>query len=520
MKALEQDSASTYERVFIADQPDSPTWPYDIEQTEAIGRWGNWSFVGPLYRSPTDPEIQDVRRRYGWSPRSRLCVFSLGGGGEHAGADDATAFLAEAELVAHRILSLDSEAQMIMVRGPLMSGTRQISSTFRVVDAEPLMPALFAVADLACIRPGFNSTWECIHGATPILPILGTSHEEPVQERLVRLRQFGLLATDVERAWRREIVGNRNPLLGLKHSWSGDDVSVIRGAIIEQARSAAAISNPVPQASKEVALANRSRRILSFDRRSRDRMKGKALFIRIDDVTALDGALRSLLSVLHQFNAHASLQVIPYLCDFDAYSLQAASYSKADVSIGQHGYCHVSPRWSNRGEFCPHEAVPSELYGLLKAKQSLEQRFGEYFDRGMSPPFDEIPAWLGEAWEQMGGHYISVIRNLPRSGRVPFVSACVDVWHWRGSRRASWSSIGRDLVSSCVRLGYAGIVLHPQHFRATPDLHWLEHLLDQLQESGVEMVKMSAVAQFQSMHTLSTSTRHYAALGRAKGGFS
>lgn len=511
MEALAHDAMYTYERVFVADQPDSPTWPYDAGQTKALTGWTNWTCVGPLYRSPTQSEIRDAQRRYGWSPHSRLCVFSLGGGGEHAGADDASAFLARAETIAQRILSVDPGAQMIMVRGPLMSGNRKIPASFRVIDTESSMPALFAAADLACIRPGFNSTWECIAGSTPIVPIPGTSHQEPIEDRLARLRQFGFLATDVEEAWRRGTTVKRDSAVSRNLPWTGGDVASIRRALLAQREVYVPIATPMPPAGRKVG-ADPAQRIPPFHRRLRESMQGKPVFIRVDDVTSLDATLKSLIGVLRHHNTHASLQVIPYLCDFDASSLQAASYSPTDISIGQHGYCHVSPLWLEKVEFSPREPMQSELHDLVTAKQSLEQRFGEYFDRGMSPPFDAMPLWLGEAWEQMGGRYISVIRNLPQSGRIPFVNTSIDVWDWRTSRRSSWPKIGRDLMRSCARLGYAGIVLHPQHFRTASDRHWLERLLGELQRSGAEMTPMSSLVQFQSVRALSTSSRRYAAL--------
>jgi hypothetical protein len=206
--------------------------------------------------------------------------------------------------------------------------------------------------------------------------------------------------------------------------------------------------------------------------------------------------------------------VIPYLCVFDANDLAVASYSPAELSIGQHGYCHVSRRWAEKQEFDLYEPLMAELHDLSKGKQALEQRFGTYFDRGISLPFDAMPVWLGSAWEQMGGLFVSAIRNLPQSGRVKVVTAAVDVWNWAQNGRHSWSKLRRDLARSFSKLGYAGLVLHPQHLHTSADLQWLEEFLSLLNSSGVISVPMATVAGFQATSALSSSSRRYSALDK------
>jgi hypothetical protein len=514
MQELAQSAACAYEKIFIADRPGSPTWPYDPSQTREICDWDKWLSIGPIYRRATKAEISEVRRRYRWSPGTRLCVFSLGGGGEHAGADDASSFLAGAREVADKILSIDKNAQMVWVRGPLMATNRDISGPFRVVDSEESMHALFAAADLACIRPGFNSTWECIAGSTPIIPILGTSHQEPVKERLARLDEFGALVTNVEEEWLR---GKRARQASLPHRrarspYPGNDVSIIRRALMFEDDSKTPAGARTPALARQTAFSTHSRRRLLLDAISRRSLAECRVFIRIDDVVTLDNELKGILGILRQQGFQPSLQVIPYLCDFDAKDIDSATSSSVEITIGQHGYCHVSRHWLDKCEFSMNEPLLEEVLDLSRGRQSLVQRFGEYFDGGISMPFDAMPVWLGGAWEQMGGDFVSVIRNLPQSGKVRVVTASVDVWSWAENSRKTWSRISRDITSSITRLGYAGVVLHPQHLRTAADFQWLAQFLEELICSGAIPTRMSSIATFQATCALSAFSRQYGAL--------
>jgi hypothetical protein len=201
LKKLDRHYKHVYRSFLLADHPESPTWPYSNNETQIITEWDSWHFIGPIYRHPTFDEINEVKRRYNWVPGRPICVFSLGGGGEHEGANDALKFIKRGSVIAEMLLNGNPSARMIFVKGPLFTASISIPQPFEVVEQEPLMPALFAIANAAIIRPGFNSIWECINGGTPILPILGTSYKEPMQARLRNLRVHGLILRRIKSFW-------------------------------------------------------------------------------------------------------------------------------------------------------------------------------------------------------------------------------------------------------------------------------------------------------------------------------
>ena len=47
-----------FRRVFIADHPDSPTWPFTEEQTRRISTWPGWECIGPIFNRPTESGIE------------------------------------------------------------------------------------------------------------------------------------------------------------------------------------------------------------------------------------------------------------------------------------------------------------------------------------------------------------------------------------------------------------------------------------------------------------------------------
>ena len=511
LQKLRQDQESLQRRFFIADHPESPTWPYSLEETREISTWQKWKCVGPIYRAAGRHGIAEVRKRYSWSPSRRLCVFSLGGGGEHDGADDASAFLQEAEVIARRIRACDAQAQLVFVRGPLFGDRHPVSSIFQDVTVEPLMPALFAIADMACIRPGFNSTWECISGGTPLVPILGTSYKEPVEKRLQKLEEFGLLERDIESRWMegkaRNSCGRRHS--DLVHRWPGDTVGDI-GVDLRRSYST--------EDSRPVSLPVASRVLNAVRELCAAMTIKKQFFLRIDDVWQMDDELRRMLQLLRELEVKASLEVIPYLCTFDSSDLKRLSLKPDLLEVGQHGYCHLQRSSLNAGksEFDLEHEMPSEseLGDLLSGIGFLRQAFRSYFKGGFSPPFDGAPNWLGEAWEQVGGQFVSIMKNLPGRGRIPQVFASVEMWNWGLGRRCCEENIWQDVHSSVARVGHAGLVLHEQHFRSREDLDWLDFILSELFEAGFISVFMSDLAMRQAENIRTWEGRAYRSLPR------
>lgn len=201
LQQLETDYRHVYQAFFVADSPASPTWPYTEEQTGAIQSWPRWHIVGPVYRRPAREDVERVRRRLGLDADAPVCVFTMGGGGQHPEGSDVAAFANEAISIGTAIRARNRHARLVFVRGPLFPVAEPLPSMFEIVDEEPDMHALLAAARLAVLRPGFNTTWECLAAGTVMYPILGTSYEEPMDVRLRQLRARGFLPDYAIDAW-------------------------------------------------------------------------------------------------------------------------------------------------------------------------------------------------------------------------------------------------------------------------------------------------------------------------------
>jgi hypothetical protein len=201
MMDLLATTKSDFDHYLIADAPGTPTWPYQREQTRTIETSQRLTIIGPIYRRPYADEIASVRRRYHYRRGEDICLFSMGGGGDHAGATDAEHFIVRALEAGQSLRRSDPKARLVFVKGPLFPEQIAIPSIFEVVEVEPNMPALFKLARAAMIRLGFNSVWESIAGSTPIIPFRGTSYQEPMEARRCLLMQNNLAFDDVVEAW-------------------------------------------------------------------------------------------------------------------------------------------------------------------------------------------------------------------------------------------------------------------------------------------------------------------------------
>ena len=73
--------------------------------------------------------------------------------------------------------------------------------------------------------------------------------------------------------------------------------------------------------------------------------------IRIDDVVCQEPALGWLLDLLATRGLRASLEVVPYLMQFDEEFLDRFDPSETLFEVSQHGYAHV-PRTADSGRRC------------------------------------------------------------------------------------------------------------------------------------------------------------------------
>jgi hypothetical protein len=242
----------------------------------------------------------------------------------------------------------------------------------------------------------------------------------------------------------------------------------------------------------------------------------KNFFIRIDDVFEMNTPLKEALTILGTGNIGTSLEIIPYFCNLEASDLDMLNCAPKLLEVGQHGYSHLQRGRldGSKSEFDLDNDAPSEqeLYELRRGILTLKEKFGGYFKGGFSAPFDALPSWLPEAWQQLGGTFLSVMRNLPIRGRVPVVRALVETWNWERNCRRSDECIWEDVYSSLVRIGYVGLVLHRQHLQNQADIDWLVGTLETFRQANFSSRAVSTFSSLQSQNISTSAGRSYTAL--------
>jgi peptidoglycan/xylan/chitin deacetylase (PgdA/CDA1 family) len=220
--------------------------------------------------------------------------------------------------------------------------------------------------------------------------------------------------------------------------------------------------------------------------------------IRIDDVVCKEPALSWLLDALAARGLRASLEVVPYLMEFDEGFLDRFDPRGKLFEVSQHGYAHV-PRTAESGrrcEFSPESAAPTaeELDVIARGKRLIERAFPRRFTGGFSPPYDALPSWLPAMWHSLDGKFVSCLfTNSMPDAPLPVRRAGVDVWDWKVDRALSPDRMKRKLTVQFAVDGHAGIVLHPRCLRRRSDKLHLLSLLNQAEE-GTATVSLKDLA--------------------------
>ncbi len=459
---LNESHSGLYSAFLLCDAPDSPTWPYDQAQSRQLAGWQNWHVIGPLYRTASDDAVRQVRERYHLTGGEEVCVFSMGGGGaknRDPKGQDFVRFLSRALQVAEVIQKTGSRARLLFVKGPYFPPRIPIPPQFEVVPEEDQMPALLKIAKGAVLRAGFNTPWECIAAGTPFIPVIGTTYAEPVPERLNRMKSLGLVPPDIESfwfegQWRAQYRRIAQAIVA-QHSGVPEPRGLRR--LILGRQKACPTAPPAPHAI-----------------RRNNPKRGVPLVIRVDDVVCQEPALGWLLNLLATRGLHATLEVVPYLMQFDEKFLDRFDPSRKLFEVSQHGYAHV-PRTADSGRRCEFSLenaapAPEEVQAIARGKRMLEAAFPNRFTGGFSPPFDALPPWLPETWHSMGGTFVSCLSANSFSGApIPVRRAGEDVWDWTIDRPFNPELVRHKLAAQYALDGHSGMVLHPRCLRRRSD---------------------------------------------------
>jgi hypothetical protein len=468
---------SSHRLFLIVDHPESPTWPFSQKETVELQGWPRWFSLGPIYRESSDDGIEQMRRKYAITPDRKVYVFSMGAGGVQPGVrGEHESFCARAQVVAEKIQLIDARSRFLFVRGGLFPKEFRLPPLFEDLAVEPQLPDLMAAASGAVIRPTYNAIWECIRGRTPFVPITGVTHHEPVDERVHRLKEHGLLADDVtlwqDSAWMNNFNAQCDRL--------AKRFSLANAA--EQLCSLAVVPNPTPTKPRP------------FTHQAAPHLNAGRTFplpIRIHAVSEITDDLLTALQVCASRGLKVSLDVIPYLCRTDEAALKAAT-NPLSFEIAQHGFAGV-PRCTDSGqrsEFVDPQQSEKELQLGLEIIRRL---FPTTFHGGLSASFDAVPNFLPDLWSTMGGVYLSG-RTPLRKQFPPQVQLTISPWSWRARAPLGLRSIVTEAKKAVSDRGYAGLIVDVRQLRSARAAEWLSKVIDRLIQIGGTPALVSELA--------------------------
>lgn len=489
MRLLNYRHGQRYASIVVCDHPASPTWPFDAGETEEILSWQGWECIGPVFRTTTRDAITRVRARHRIHDGEKIYVFAMGAGGEQRGSGDRVRFIEDANRLAPAIQERLGSARLLFVRGPLFPREIQLPDIFEDIAEEPDLVSLIALAHGAVIRPSFNTTWECIAGRTPFIALPGTTFAEPVTRRLSTLGAHGLDTSEnvdrlVDEVASRQFAAACNPIL---EQFNGAPkqkfLRVLDGDRFDRRLLTNTSSDPCHTSSiQRNRLLPELSHLKDTIRRSTNMV---ALFIRIDDLTALDSELISFLTCCMSLRLFASLEIIPYHNTIGGLEIDRVD-TEGRIEIGQHGYAHLPSLGEGaiRGEFISAQSAPVASTQLRSGLRQLARCFGARFRGGYSAPYDVPSTWLASAWEEAGGSYLSWIRKEPKPSSLPTVRVSVDPWDWGRGAAVSFGVLCSTLAASISRDGTAGLVLHPQCLRNETHRQEIVFLLEEMIDAG------------------------------------
>jgi hypothetical protein len=224
------------------------------------------------------------------------------------------------------------------------------------------------------------------------------------------------------------------------------------------------------------------------------------LVIRFDDVTELeDVVVAIILSCLEQ-GLCLSLDVIPYLCRFDASHLRSLGAGADRVEVAQHGYAHLR-RIAPTGQKTEFTVARDAETLLLSGKAALGTRFPEHFHGGYSPPYDHLAPGLAETWQQLGGRYVSTLSRLSSRPPLPHVRLTTDPWDWVHQRPRPTDKVIASLDHAAMQDGVAGLVLHPAPLRSCGELERMQQIIGIMARRGFTPSLVSTVAGEAHQHS-------------------
>ncbi len=141
------------------------------------------TYLSGVFNEPTEAIRKEISKKYKLDQFEKNIVISCGAGGWHIGENVCEKIFEESIKAVKKIVRDGKNVQAILVLGPYSNYLkkkfeRYLDGNITIVDFETNLDALFHVADLTILRPGYNSTMEAISGNSNILLLPGISYME------------------------------------------------------------------------------------------------------------------------------------------------------------------------------------------------------------------------------------------------------------------------------------------------------------------------------------------------------
>lgn len=478
MRWLQYNYGKTYSRMIVCDDRRSPTWPYSASETQELMASGCFDFIGPIFRRAATRGMARVRAKYRLGENDKLVVFSLGGGGEKQGTFDRAVFLERAASIAEQLLSKRVRRRLMLVCGPLFPKGIEIPRIFEVIEEEPDLPSLFAVAEFAVIRPGYNSIWECIAAGTPFIPLQGTTYMEPVAQRLDQMERHGLVTP-------------RDGVLPDDINWHGKFKAASEIASKQFSGDPSdnlfmAINSSVSETNNGTTSITWSDRSTAFIEMVDDSEAPKApltreLFIRMDDVVEPCVAIEWLSEICVAGGLFASLEIIPYLSKL---SLKLLDHLDPEgvLETSQHGYAHLphSALGTPESEFAldPQGYSSLSAVNIRRGIRLMRYKYAGRFQGTFSPPYGFLPDWLPAYWLSIGGRGFSLTPQHKLLGNIPHKTFKIRTWNSFSNSLRDTSEIIAETECAIEADGEVGVILRPSCATVASDWKKLERIFE------------------------------------------
>lgn len=192
-----------YEKILVAQDPEAFAQEgHSGETLTAVQLSGRFTFVGQIYRTPDPATVAQLRAEY-CHDGQQLVVVNGGAGGDQMPDGYGDRLFHACDQVADRLHHYGIAVHFVFVTGPYYVGRPIRERTMVTVRRfEPLLPELFAAADIAIIKPGHNAVSEALCGGAHLILVPDVSFMEGLDEHSQRITtQYGgiVAAPDADR---------------------------------------------------------------------------------------------------------------------------------------------------------------------------------------------------------------------------------------------------------------------------------------------------------------------------------